>query len=230
MYMFDLSTVMGWLTAVYKIINGVLHLDPATYEAVLAHPQAGKLALLVLLLAALSYSIGHSVVLFVNRVERKRFIFSFIMSTLITVLGVMIWTLTIWITAVALFNFPHPIREATIVVSISFAPFIFGIFIITPYLGHILEYVLRIWALLAALIGAYVTFNLPIFATLFSGFLGWILFEIISNIAVLEHVERWFWRKAAGQTVYMDSQEAVDLFIKEIQTAVSQPQNDGSRT
>ena len=82
---------------------------------------------------------------------------------------------------------------------------------------------------MAALIGVFTIFNIPILAALVSGFIGWILFEIISNIAVLQSLERWLWRKGTGQAVFVESQEAVDLFIQEIQTAVSQSQpSEGS--
>ena len=220
---------MGWITAVYQIITGVLRLDPAMYEAVFVHPDANMLALAVLVVAGLSSSIGHSAVLFVNRVERRRFILSFVVTTITFVLGVMMLTFSIWLTIVILFDTALSFIEVLIVTSLSFAPFVLGLFIIIPYLGHILEYALRIWALIAALIGVYTIFDISIWAALFSGVLGWILFEIASNIAVLQTLEQWLWRKGAGQAVYVESQEAVDLFIQEIQTAVSQSQpSEGS--
>ena len=213
---------MGWITAVYQIISGVLRLDPAVYEAVFVHPDADMLALAVLLVVGLSISIGHSAVLFVNRVERRRFILSFVLTAITFVLGVLMLTFSIWLTVVVLFDTGVLFIDVLIVISLSFAPFIFGLFIIIPYLGHILEYALRIWALMAALIGVYTIFDMSIWAALFSGVLGWMLFEIVSNIAVLQTLEQWLWRKGTGQAVYVESQEAVDMFIQEIQTAVSQ--------
>jgi len=231
MYDFDLSSIMGWITAVYQIITGVLRFDSAVYEAVFAHPEAEQLALAVLLVVGVSISIGHSAVLFVNRVERKRFILSFAMTALTFVLGVFMLTFSIWLMVIILFDANTLFAEALIVISLSFAPFIFGLFIIIPYLGHILEYALRIWSLLAALIGVFTIFDISIFAALVSGVIGWMLFEIVSNIAVLQTLEQWFWRKGTGQAVYVESQEAVDLFIQEIQTAVSQSQSsEGSKT
>ena len=225
MYDFDLSSITGWITAVYQIIAGVLRLDPAVYEAVFAHPDADQLALAVLLIVGLSISIGRSAVLFVNRVERKRFLLSFAVTAFTFMLGVLLLTFSIWLTIIILFNPATLFTQVLIVVSFSFAPFIFGLFIIIPYLGHILEYALRIWALVAALIGVFTIFNIPVLAAIFSGFVGWILFEIISNIAVLQSLEEWVWRKGSGQAVFVESQEAVDLFIQEIQTAVSQSQS-----
>jgi len=229
MYNFDLASIWGWITAVYQIIAGVLRLDPAVYEAVFAHPDASQLALAVLLVVGLSISIGHSAVLFVNRVERRRFILSFVVTAVTFVFGVLMLTFAIWLTVVILFEANTPFSEVLTIISLSFAPFIFGLFIIIPYLGHILEYALRVWALLAALIGVFTIFDISIFAALVSGVIGWILFEIVSNIAVLQTLEQWLWRKGTGQAVYVESQEAVDLFIQEIQTAVSQSQpSEGS--
>lgn len=222
MYEFDLSSVGGWLTAVYHIIVGIIKFDPAMYQAVVAHPSAPSLALAVLLVVGLSISIGHSVVLFVNRVERRRFILSFTLSAITFMLGVFLLTFSAWLTVIALFDVRPAFEEVLIVIGLSFAPFIFGLFIIIPYLGHILEYGLRIWALMAALVGVFTIFDITLFAALFSGVLGWMLFEVISNIAVLLTVEQWFWRKATGKSGFVESQEAVDLFVAEIQTAVLQ--------
>jgi len=222
MYEFDLSSMGGWLTAVYHIIVGIIKLDSAMYEAVVADPNAASLALAVLLVVGLSTAIGHSVVLFVNRVERRRFILSFTLTSITFVLGVFLLTFSVWLTVVVLFDTTPAFEDVLIVISLSFAPFIFGLFVIIPYLGHILEYGLRVWALMAALVGVFTIFDISLFAALFSGVLGWMLFEIISNIAVLQTVEQWFWRKATGKSGFVESQEAVDLFITEIQTAVSQ--------
>jgi hypothetical protein len=222
MYEFDLASVGGWLTAVYHIIIGIVKLDSAMYQAVVAHPNAASLALAVLLVVGLSISIGHSVVLFVNRVERRRFFLSFTLTAITFMLGVFLLTFSIWLTVVVLFDATAVFDEVLIVVGLSFAPFIFGIFIIIPYLGHILEYALRVWALMAAWIGVFTIFDTSLFAALFSGVLGWLLFEIISNIALLQTVEQWFWRKATGKSGFVESQAAVDAFIVEIQTAVLQ--------
>lgn len=222
MYEFDLSSIGGWLTAVYHIIVGIIKFDPAMYQAVVAHPSASSLALAVLLVVGLSISIGQSVVLFVNRVERRRFALSFTLTAITFALGVFMLTFSVWLTVVVLFDARPGFEEVLIVVGLSFAPFIFGLFIIIPYLGHVLEYGLRIWALMAALVGVFTIFDISLFAALFSGVLGWMLFEIVSNIAVLQSVEKWFWRKATGKSGFVESQEAVDLFITEIQTAVLQ--------
>lgn len=220
---------MGWITAVYDIITGVLRLDPAVYKAVFAHPEAEKLAVAVLLTVGLSTAIGHSAVLFVNRVQRRRFLLSFAITAFTFMFGVLMLTFSIWLTVIILFDTNVLFSEVLIIISLSFSPFIFGIFIIIPYLGHILEYALRIWALLAALIGVFTIFDLSAFAALFSGVLGWLLFEIVSNIAVIQTFERWLWRKGSGQSIHMESQEAVNLFIQEIQTAVSQSQSNGEK-
>ena len=116
---------MGWITAVYQVISGVLRFDPDVYEAVFAHPNADSLALAVLLVVGLSISIGHSAVLFVNRVERKRFLLSFVLTAFTFVLGVLLLTFSIWLTIVILFNPATLFSQVLIVISLSFAPLYF---------------------------------------------------------------------------------------------------------
>ncbi len=84
----DWTSVSNFLADVWQFIGGILRLDPAAFQAAYLHDQDAILTLTILLLAGVSYTLGQSVVLFANRVPRRRFIFSLVMSALGLVVGV----------------------------------------------------------------------------------------------------------------------------------------------
>jgi hypothetical protein len=105
---YDLDTLTGFLAAVWQLISGVLRLNPQAYRVALALPEGWQLALIILFLAGLSYTLGHSVVLFANRVNRRHFIFALSVSSLTLVASVFFWGVTIWLIAGILVDHQQP--------------------------------------------------------------------------------------------------------------------------
>ena len=142
MAIFDANSLAGLIDKIWQTISGVLRLDPDAYRAVLAAPDGWQLALIVLLLASLSYTLGQSVVLFANRVNRRHFIGALIVSALTMVVSVVFWAVSIWFLAELLFDAQQPFQQVLTTVAISFAPYLFGFMILLPYLGNIISQVL----------------------------------------------------------------------------------------
>src|SRR5688572_32530355 len=93
----DLSTLGGFITAVWNVAVGVLRLDPEIFTTVFATPGAGWVALAILFVAGISDMLGQSVVLFANRVTPRRFAVSLIMSALVLIISVFVWAGSIWL-------------------------------------------------------------------------------------------------------------------------------------
>ncbi len=73
---------MTELPSLTEIIRQALRLEPAIYAAIQRAPEGIWLALVVVVLAALSESVGQSIILFVNRVRPRRFILALLIATL----------------------------------------------------------------------------------------------------------------------------------------------------
>src|SRR5215471_6126350 len=142
------------------LIGGVLHLDRATFEAIEADPHGLRDALLVLLIAGTSETLGQCVVLILNRVSRLRFFTSLVLGGLALALEALVWIVAVWV-VVGLFGVARPsFVTAARVIGLGYAPLVLGFLIFLPYIGPLLARALRVWVLLAVVLGISVAFDL----------------------------------------------------------------------
>lgn len=222
MYTFDLTTIGGILASLWALIWGVLSFDPDAYVAALTQTGGARLSLAVLFLAGLSITIGRSVVLFANRVGRRRFFFSLVLSSLLLITGVLFWSATVWLLASNLFGAQQPFRSVLVVVSLSYAPMIYGVFVLLPYLGTLLDIALRFWILLNVIGAVMVILPLLWWQALLCCLLGWILLELVIRLPLITAVESDLWRLTTGALEMLATEEVVESFIEELR-AYSQP-------
>jgi len=156
------------------LIGGVLHLDRATFEAIEADPHGLRDALLVLLIAGTSETLGQCVVLILNRVSRLRFFTSLVLGGLELALEALVWIASVWI-VVGLFGVARPsFVTAARVIGIGYAPLVLGFLVFLPYLGPLISRVLRVWVLLAVVLGVSVAFDLRPLAAAIAAALGFL--------------------------------------------------------
>ena len=216
MYQIDVSTIGGFLISLWEIITGVLSFDPDAYIAVLTQPGGGRMAVAVLFVSTLSLSIGQSVVLFANRVGRRRFVLSLVLSATLLVVGVYIWATAVWLLAATLFDAQQSFSNVFIVVALSYAPLIYGFLVLLPYLGNIIYMVLRVWILLVLLMAVQALFNFGWFDAVLCSFLGWLVLELIVRIPMITAVEQWLWRVFSGKDNLADTQDIVTEFVQSV--------------
>ena len=200
------------IIAALALARGALQLEPAVFAAVLDNPLAQGLPLIVLMLGGLSDILGQSVVLLANRVSPLRFVISIIAAVIVLAVSVGFWAGTIWITAALFLRSDQSFINILRVVELSYAPLLFGIFIFLPYLGNIIFRVLRIWILLALVVGVQVAYTFNFWQALLCCALGWIAYELITRLPVLpiEGLSRWWWRITTGTPEPLDIQAAAD--------------------
>lgn len=211
----DVNSLADFIETVWQLISGVLRLDPDAYRALLAAPNGWKLALAILLIASISYTLGQSVVLFANRVNRRHFIFALAISSLSLVIIVLFWAGSIWISAEILFDVRQPFEQILSAVAISFAPLLFGFLILLPYFGNIVFVVLRIWVLLAIIVGVRLTFQFGFWEALLCSILGWAVLELLTRIPFLQirRFSNWLWRLSTGTEEQLETAEIVTQFV-----------------
>lgn len=149
MYDFDLTSLGSIIAALFWVIGGVLRLDPEVYRIVMAHPYGTRFAVLILFMAGLSSTLGQSVVLFANRVKLRRFLFSLVMFAISVVVSAFLWSVAIWLLVNWLTDNTWLLIDVWTGVALSYAPLVFGFLILLPYLGRIIDDILRVWVLLA---------------------------------------------------------------------------------
>lgn len=159
-----------------------LALRPDAYAEILLHGRAGmRLALVVLLLGGLSTAVGQSVVLFANRVSPRRFLASLLVQALVFTVAYTAWVVAVWFVAGTLFDRPRPFEHALTAVGLAAAPQLFGLFVLTPYLGTPIFVVLSIWTLLGSLLASALAFDLQPLAAVACAGLGWLLAQLVQR-------------------------------------------------
>lgn len=141
------------LAAAAELIRDVLRMTSGFAETVVTTPGAGRLAVIVVVLAGLSESVGESVVLFVNRVKPKHFVRSLFISAFIFAFTYFFLAASIWAVARLFFVPDASFRQIATVVALAQAPRLFGFLVFLPYFGLATSVLLWIWGLLATTVG-----------------------------------------------------------------------------
>lgn len=209
------QSIIDVLSLTWELIKGILRLDPLTFETALNAPWATTTALIILFFASISNTLGHSVILFANRVRRRRFLLSLVIEALVLVLGAFLWATSIRFFAETLFSNSQSFDSVMTAVALGYAPLLFGFFILLPYLGNIIYQLLRIWVLLAVMVGISVIYDFNFSQVLVTSLLGWVFLVILTRIPFLriQRLDDWLWRLATGTSKQMDAEEAVAEFM-----------------
>jgi hypothetical protein len=194
-----------------ELISGALRLDRSAFDAIEQSSQGLRDAFIMLLLAGASLTLGQSVVLFLNRVSRGRFAFALVLGGFELVLEALLWITSVWV-VVGLLGVSRPhLVETLDVIGLAYAPFLFGVLIFLPYVGLPIAWLLRLWVLLAAIVGTSAAFDIsPERAALAvaGGFLGrWLLLRVFDR--AVKAADLWYMRASTGRAMPIQSSEAL---------------------
>jgi hypothetical protein len=195
----------------WQLISGALALDPAAFQAIEAADHGLRQALIILLLAGASETLGQSVVLILNRVSRGRFLLALLLGGLELIVEALLWIVACWILSGLLGVARPSLASAVRVIGLAYAPLVLGIFVFFPYIGPMFGRLLRLWVLLAAIVGISVVFELrPYQAAVIAavGFLGrWLLLRAFSG--AWQATTGWFWRASTGRAAPLRSTDVL---------------------
>ncbi len=141
--------------AIPPALVGVFRLDPATFVRIAtqrAHHEA-LVAAAVVFAAGLSGAVGQSIVLFANRVRPWRFVASLFADSLLFVFGFAFLVVSTWSVARLADVSGLSIRPLALVLALAYAPLLLGFLTAVPYLGPAIGMALRLWHLLAMVVG-----------------------------------------------------------------------------
>ncbi|HEY9638978.1 MAG TPA: hypothetical protein V6C57_00760 [Coleofasciculaceae cyanobacterium] len=142
-----------WLNQFGDLIGGSFSLSQDAFQAIIRLPAGQTIALLVVLIAGLSLSIGQSIILFTNRVKPVRFIFSLLLNAILFVFGFLFLVLSTWLTG----WWPGFVKiswhELVTSLGLSYAPLLFSFLGALPYAGVPILNGLSVWHLLSMVAG-----------------------------------------------------------------------------
>ncbi len=217
MYELDLNSLLGFLTAVWDVAVGVMRLDPEVFTSVVNTPGAGWVALVIAFVAGISDMLGQSVVLFANRVSPRRFGVSVVMAAVVLIVSIFFYAFSIWLIVKFVFFLPGRFRIILILVALSYAPIVFSFAALLPYLGNFIYQAVRVWSLLALVIGVKAIAGAVFWQGILACLLGWLFIQFVVHMPVLKikAVDTWLWRVMTGTRERLDTQMLADRLAEQ---------------
>lgn len=136
-----------------ELFGGAFGLQREAFRLIDTLPDGLSLALLVVLLAGLSLSIGQSIVLFINRVKPLRFFFSLFLNAILFAFGFLFLALSTWLICLLPSSVHVSFLTLVKVLGLGYAPLLFSFLGALPYAGYPLLNLLSVWNLLAMVVG-----------------------------------------------------------------------------
>ncbi len=215
--MFELlNDVLWFVDAVWQVTIRALRFDPLLLRAAEAYPRSSYIIATVAILAGASQLLGQSVTLFVNRVTPGRFVASLLLNGVMFALSLIIWATTIWLVAGWLFDAHRPLTVVMRMVALGSAPYMFGFFILIPYLGTFLARLFSVWSFLIVLAVVQFTLQIGILAALVCTGVGWLLVLALSQTIgrPLIALRNLIWRRVLGSPLEANVKDILGAFVE----------------
>ena len=213
----DLASIGGFLAAMWEVAGGVMRLNPDVFRLVITSPGAGWVALVIAFVAGISDMIGQSVVLFANRVSPRRFGVSLVMAALLFIFSVFFYAFSIWLIVKFVFFLQGRFATILILVALSYAPLVFSFAALLPYLGNFIYQAVRIWSLLALVVGVRAIAGAVFWQGILACLLGWLFIQFIVHMPLLriKAIDAWLWRVMTGTRERLDTQLLADRLAEQ---------------
>jgi len=169
------------LGQVLELVGGVVRLDPAAMQAVAESPDGLRLAIAILLLGSLSDAVGNSPVLFLSGVGGGRFAVCLLVDTLLSVLRIAVWIVSLAVLSNLLLQANISLAEATLVVGLGFAPMLFSFLALLPLLGPVLLRLLQAWVIVVMIVALRTLYDLPVGPALAVAAAGWVAVLVVGH-------------------------------------------------
>lgn len=133
-------------------LGNALSLNANFYENAPDTPKTQRIALTIVILAAVSHLLGSGVILLINRVHWVLIILALFLDGLAVVGGYYFWTFTI--TKIGEWIKPNHVtfRALLIPIGFAYAPQVLNFLTLIPLLGPGIERILAVWSLLAVIV------------------------------------------------------------------------------
>lgn len=172
---------------VFRTLKNALSLNADFYESAQNTPQTHRLALIIVILAALSHALGSAVILLINRAPIPILVLMLVLDGLSIILGYYFWTFTIWKVGQWLKPTDPTYGDLLSPTGFAYAPQVLNFLTLIPLLGRPIELVLAAWTLLAVVVAVRQGLDISTRRAIFIGFLGWPLIQVaIGFLQVLE--------------------------------------------
>ncbi|MCE7989215.1 MAG: hypothetical protein DYG89_49305 [Caldilinea sp. CFX5] len=188
------------MPSIGQTIQQAMRLNPAIFAEIQRIQGGLGIALLIVSLAGLSEALGQSVILFINRLSPRRFVLALMITAASHMVGYLVWTVTVWLVGVYVFDQQVSIIAIACVVGLAYAPQTLAFFELTPFLGNPFSIILSLWSMVAILMAVRVGLNLELWQAFLASALGWVIIQLWRRTIgrPIYGLGRWLQRRAAG--------------------------------
>ncbi len=170
-----------------KTLRNALTLNAHFYENTRNTPKNRRIALNIVILAALSRAVGTAVILLINLATLPVLIIVLLTDALSLVVGYYFWTFTIWKIGQWLKPIDPTYSELLSPIGFAYAPQVLNFLTLIPLLGRPIELILAVWSLLAVIIAVRQGLDISTGKAVLISLMGWPLVQLaIGSIQVLE--------------------------------------------
>lgn len=210
--------ILSFVRELGELATAALSLEVNTLSAMLSQPNAGWVALGLVLLSGISRLIGESVVLFINHVPARRFGVALLGGAAGFALELGFWALSIWIVATIVFNSAQTFGLTWLLVAVASAPWLFGFLVFLPYFGLVVRWILRIWSWLILLVLLQNVMNASLTVAFITATGGWLVLRGLELVFAQRErtIHDKFWTKITGQPSQLTFSEQSDALAREL--------------
>ncbi|MGB3300265.1 MAG: Yip1 family protein [Phormidesmis sp.] len=162
-----------------------LTLDARLYQTARGEPRTLRLALTMVVLAALSRAIANILISLLNRATLPALVVTVLLGIFTVIVCYYFWTFTIWKAGQWLKFNPPSYRELLCPVGFAYAPQLLMFITIIPVLGRAVELLLSIWTLYAVVLAVSKAMNIN---KLRAALISLLSFPIVQIVPILIQV------------------------------------------
>jgi Yip1 domain len=172
---------------VWRTLRSALALDVDLYESARNTPRMRRIALTIVILAAISYALGSAVILIINQARMPLLLLLLLLNGLVVVAGYYLWTFVLWKVGQWLKPIDPTYGDLLAPVGFAYAPQVLNLLTLIPLLGRPIELILAVWSLLAVIVAIRQGLDLSTRQATWIGIMGWVPIQLaIGLIQVLE--------------------------------------------
>lgn len=138
--------------SIWRTIWSALTLNSQLYHDAQSNTRTRGTAFTIVILAALSRTLGNAIISLLNRVTLPVLLLSLLLGIFSVVIGYYFWTFTIWKVGQWFKLHPPTYRELLYPIGFAYSPQLLIMMTVIPLFGRLIELMLAAWTLLAVIV------------------------------------------------------------------------------